>query len=92
MSGLAVRTTDPATSALAAEHAPNPRLRDMVWDVLSASRGLTDDELADRLHPADPRSVGKRRGELAAEGLVRDSGRTRPTKRGRSAIVWEAVR
>ena len=54
--------------------------------------GLTDDEVAERL-PAEHRgSLAKRRLDLVRAGLVRDSGRTRPTSRGVAAVVWEVVR
>ena len=36
-------------------------------------------------------TVRPRRCELAAKGLVRDSGKTAKTKSGRNAILWEAV-
>lgn len=49
--------------------------------------GLTDEEgqlaLGVRVQ-----SYTARRNELAADGLIVDSGRTRPTTSGRAAIVW----
>lgn len=50
--------------------------------------GLTDDELARLLPDDDKGSIVKRRGDLVRAGHLKDSGRTRPTRRGCAAIVW----
>lgn len=55
------------------------------------THGATDDELhRSALAGELLGSVSKRRGDLVAAGLVVDSGRTRPTLRGREAVVWVA--
>lgn len=93
MTGLAVRTTDPDTSAVAAGQMALWPLMDRVLDTLRAApQGLTDDEIAARLPDAHPGSVSKRRCDLTDRGLVRQTDRRRPTRYGRPAIVWEAVR
>ena len=88
------RSTDPGTSWAAARDAaltaPNSRAR-----VLRAFRvvypaGLTDAELAPRVHlPLN--SANKRRGELRDAGFGEDSGDRRPTPTGSKAIVWRYV-
>lgn len=55
----------------------------------SGSRGLTDEQLQDALQ-LNPSTARPRRIELVELGLVRDSGRTRPTASGRMAAVWVA--
>lgn len=52
--------------------------------------GATDDELQ-RFLEMDPSTERPRRIELQRKGLIRDSGKTRPTRSGRQAIVWEVV-
>jgi hypothetical protein len=52
------------------------------------STGGTDEELQDALG-MNPNTQRPRRIELVERGLVRDSGRTRKTKSGRRATVWE---
>jgi hypothetical protein len=52
--------------------------------------GATDEEIADGLY-MNPSSVRPRRGELLEAGLIRDSGKTRPTKAGLQATVWTAA-
>ena len=87
------RHTDPQTSHDAADAHANQRDtdRDKVRVLLSKHpNGLTDFELAD-LMKRQQTSVGKRRGELRDAGLVRDSGRRRPSPSGSAAIVWESV-
>jgi hypothetical protein len=58
-------------------------------DVLDAAYpgGLTDEQLQDRAE-VSASSQRPRRGELVAAGLVADTGRTRPTRSGRAAVVW----
>jgi len=86
------RNTDPDTSRAAAADKP-VRLTDRER-ALALHRahpdGLTDFELAD-LMDRQQTSAGKRRGELAALGYIRDSGRRRPAPSGSKAIVWEIV-
>ena len=52
--------------------------------------GLTDDEIQTRLE-INPSTERPRRIELVALGLVEDSGRTRPTRSGRRAVIWVAT-
>lgn len=63
--------------------------RQCVYDLIRQAglEGCTDDELMARtglrgssLHP--------RRWQLAKDGIIKDSGRTRPTSSGMDAIVW----
>lgn len=53
--------------------------------------GLTDEQIAERLG-LNPSSARPRRVECVKAGLVIDSGRTRKTRAGRRAVVWEAVK
>lgn len=92
-----VRWTDPQTSVMAAERA-KPRAqtdRDRVLDALRNFGAMTDHELAERIRSIQT-SAGKRRGELAAAGLVRavviDGVKVRRlSPSGSPCIVWEAV-
>jgi hypothetical protein len=52
--------------------------------------GATDEEMQSDLH-MNPSTQRPRRGELVDMGAVRDSGRTRLTRSGRKATVWEAL-
>jgi len=83
----AVRSTDPATSRIAAA-LKRTTLRDRVEAALRAAgrSGATDWELTDLLGlgPEDKPSVGKRRQECRAV----DSGVRRKTPKGLAAVVW----
>jgi hypothetical protein len=85
----AARTTDPATSHQAAAM---PHMRDIHRTVLEllAAGPMTDFELA-AATGLKQTSVGKRRGELAAKGLVADSGRRGVSDTGAAAIIWTAT-
>ena len=84
------RDTSIAAAHLAASSAR--KSRDIAIEILrNHPEGLTDFELAD-LAGMQQNSIGKRRGELVAHGLVRDSGRRRPSTTGSPAIVWEVIR
>ena len=52
--------------------------------------GLTDEELQTRLG-LNPSTQRPRRVELVHFGVIRDSGRTRPTRSGKQATVWISV-
>lgn len=65
--------------------------RRLVLALIAAGDGLTDEECQVAL-TMNPSTQRPRRVELVEMGLVRDSGRTRPTHSGREAVVWEAVR
>ena len=88
--------TETAAAVSVADH--TGKIRTAVLGLLREHPGgLTDDEggglLTSRgFRAADRLTFGRRRQELALLGLVVDSGRRRPTPRGRSAIVWTAVR
>lgn len=81
--------------SIAAAEAMLPRAgtdRRKVLDLLRQwhATGATDDELQIGL-AMDPSTERPRRIELVNAGLVRDSGRTRKTRSGRRATVWEVV-
>lgn len=63
--------------------------RERVFQTLLArgETGATDQELQDDLH-MDPSTQRPRRVELVRADKVADSGRTRPTRKGRQAVVW----
>lgn len=89
------RTEDPSTSHAAANAVQRPmgRIRAAVLRVHQVNRaGLTDAEMVARL-PDDvlASSATKRRTDLVADGILRDSGKRRPTPSGCLAIVWELV-
>jgi len=63
--------------------------RGRVLAYLQAFGPCTDQELQDALD-LDPSTERPRRVELVTAGLVYDSGRTRPTKSGRPAVLWIA--
>lgn len=52
--------------------------------------GLTDLEIQDALG-MDPSTERPRRGELERKKLIKNSGRTRATRSGRQAVVWEVA-
>jgi hypothetical protein len=65
--------------------------RQAVLDALRASwDGLTDEQIGEAVGIGGS-SSRPRRIELVKAGLVIDSGRTRPTRAGRQAVIWEAV-
>jgi hypothetical protein len=55
-----------------------------------STHGRTDEEIQ-RMLKLNPSTQRPRRIELVQAGKVRDSGRTRKTKGGRAATVWEVV-
>lgn len=52
--------------------------------------GVTDEEIARDLD-LNPSCARPRRIELLRKGLIRDTGRTRPTSSGRAAAIWRVV-
>ena len=56
----------------------------------AGANGLTAQDLAERT-AMDLVSVQPRTSELKALGLIRDSGKRRPNRRGNPSIVWVAV-
>ena len=83
---------DRETSREAADvaSATSVQLRARVRAVIERSRGLTADEVAGRLG-LSILSIRPRMTELAALGVVRDSGERRHNASGRRAIVWAPV-
>ncbi len=55
--------------------------------VCGIPRGRTDDEIEQALNMIHQTASARRR-ELVLAGKVKDSGRTRATRRGRQATVW----
>lgn len=77
----------------AAAFAVQPRTGTQRWAVLdaisSSSAGLTDEEVRECLDGIRYSSECARRQELQQGGWIEDSGRTRLTRAGNAAIVWE---
>ena len=67
-------------------------LRRMVLEAIAAAGadGLTDEEGAERVG-IDGNTYRPRRRELEQQSRIRNTGKTRPTKSGRKAVVWVAV-
>lgn len=90
-----VRLGDPDTSRAAADMAGEWRskLKRRVYAILleRGARGATDDEVHELLPDELLGAIAKRRGSLVADGLVNDSRRRRPTRRGCPAVVWVAT-
>jgi hypothetical protein len=88
---LGARNTDPETSLFAAATATEGMTHNQIA-VLTALAAAGDRGMIDHDHEAvnglKQDTAGKRRGELAADGLVVDSGTRRKTPRGSKAIVW----
>ncbi len=83
-----------SVTSVAAAEAIKPTaaiLRQRVYDHITASGGCTDNEgiIATGIAGSTWRP---RRTELVADGSVRDSGKTRKTESGRSAVVWEVAK
>lgn len=79
------------TSVLASEEIEPSvgRLQALVLAELKERGPGTDEELIDRTG-LSPNTLRPRRRELQLKGLIRDSGSTRQTRSGRSAVLWEA--
>jgi len=90
----AARLTDPETSQIAAGINPGERGNDRirVLELLRrvGTEGLTDYELAS-LTGKQQNSIGKRRSELFAAGLVEWAGFHRPSPTGSPCRVWREV-
>jgi hypothetical protein len=90
------RRNDHATSVEAAA-AVSMHLSEIQGDVLAWFRLVgagTDSDMESsslgKIYPGFS-TLRKRRGELVAKGLLRDSGLTRKNLRGRNMIVWEVT-
>ncbi|GMV98047.1 MAG: hypothetical protein HRF43_09805 [Phycisphaerae bacterium] len=90
-----MRPAGPMATSIDARYSVAGRALDARSRVLSyieqrGSAGATDEEvrvaLGMRVQTQTPR-----RGELVKLGLIRDSGRRRPTSTGRAAVVWVAT-
>lgn len=79
------------TSREAAERVDAATLRERVFRHIAYREawGMTDEECQDAL-AMNPSTQRPRRVELVRAGRVVDSGRTRPTRSGRQAVVWIA--
>ena len=81
----------PGTSGVAADriagYAAKQRADVLAVIVKAGAFGATDADI-EAATGIRAQSVSPRRGELRALGLVVDSGRRRPTPRGRPAAVW----
>lgn len=61
--------------------------REIALAVAAGDDGLTDEQIQDLL-ALNPSTERPRRVELVERGVVEDSERRRPTRSGRSAVVW----
>jgi len=79
--------TSQAAAAAAAATAPGKRGDVFRFVIQRGQQGATDEEIQNGLMMRD-NTQRPRRVELVAAGLVVDSGRTRPTRQNREAVVW----
>lgn len=90
----AARSAPPGTSDVAARmiapHVGTLRARILAFIEAQGPAGATDDE-GELALGIKPQTYTPRRGELAALGWIRDTGRRRNTASGRPASVWIAV-
>jgi hypothetical protein len=79
-----------AAAMVTKRHRAAPRGTSQIERVLAAvrRRPQTDEELETDL-ALTGNSIRPRRRDLVTRGLIRDSGRRRPTRSGGEAIVWE---
>ena len=84
------RATDTGTALSAARSITPGRTEQRILDAYRQvpRHGMTDDELAVALAPMYPATVKTARSRLLRAGLLRDSGKRRPSARGRDQIVW----
>ena len=90
------RNTDPETSHAAAASVTFETLtwmQALVLQTLHTHGPMTDEQLCVRIaddqeEPVSVSGVRTRRSELAAAGMVVDTGKRMPTRTGRQAIVW----
>lgn len=88
------RSTDPATSLEAAKTVSNVgKTQQRILCALRAHGPMTDEELCKAIadqekEPVSVSGIRTRRSELVELGDVYDTGKTRLTVTGRSAIVW----
>lgn len=82
--------TSKAAAIAAGPNANMLRLRVLEFISACGSEGATDDEVQIGLE-MNPSTQRPRRIELERDGFVSDSGRKRPTRTGRNAVVWIAT-
>lgn len=84
------RATDTVTALSAARSVTPGRTEALILDAYRQvpRHGLTDDELVVALAPLYGPTVRTARSRLLRAGQLRDSGRRRPSARGRDQIVW----
>lgn len=89
------REGDPQTSHDAADTVQNIRAKQqMIFDLLEYHGPMIDEEIYREPMITimnRPSGARTRRKELVDLGLVRDSGKRRPTEAGRQSTVWEAI-
>ncbi len=83
--------TSKAAAQSIARQAPNLRVLVLSHIERCGHHGATADEVCQALDMW-PQSATPRINELAKSGDIVNSGRTRPTRSGRNAIVWIAAR
>lgn len=84
------RNRDTSKEAAEAVQGRAVALRALVLQQISASAGLTADEVADRLGES-VLAIRPRVTELSKLSRISDSGARRPNRSGRNAIVWQAA-
>lgn len=83
------RRTDPVSSIEAAQRISGRTERLVMQTSACFPDGLTDDELAARLPALYGPTVKSARSRCSRQGLLVDSGVTRPSVRGVAQIVWK---
>jgi hypothetical protein len=85
----AYRWNSPDTSIEAAHRVDVAGLlKDCLEAIAQSANGLTNDEIAIATrHPLN--SISPRSAQLKRKGLIKDSGKRRPTRTGSKAIVWQ---
>lgn len=86
-----VRTSMTSLEAAKDVHGIKGVLRQRVYtEIYYSGTGLTDEQIQEALE-MNPSTQRPRRIELLRESRIRDSGRRRPTRSGRKAVVWEVA-
>jgi hypothetical protein len=88
---IVAKTPQPTSAAAAIKAYPKTvTKRAQVFNAIRLFNGLTDEEIENTLTMSG-NTVRPTRVSLVRDGLVMDSGQTRPTKSGNEAIVWMVV-
>jgi hypothetical protein len=88
---IVAKTPQPTSAAAAIKAYPKTGTkRAQVFNAIRLFNGLTDEEIENTLTMSG-NTVRPTRVSLVRDGLVMDSGQTRPTKSGNEAIVWMVV-